>query len=254
MITAGEIYDYIDSFAPFETAMGFDNVGLLVGSRKKETDKVLVSLDVTSRTISEATEIGAGIIISHHPIIFNPLRTLSSDSIPYLAVSSGITVISAHTNLDIADGGVNDTLAKKAGVIFESGTDVSCRLFGEFESEYENASEAAEELCKNLNCKGIRFTRRSGAIKSVCVACGAGGDSIFAAAEMEVDALITGEIKHHELIYANERNIAVFDVGHYCSEAMIVDELVKRLSEKFSSACFVVSETGGDGAEYLERK
>ncbi len=253
MITAGEIYEYIDSIAPFETAMSFDNVGLLVGSEETITEKVLVSLDVSSKTLQEANEIGARIIVSHHPIIFNPLKKLLSDSVPYKAASLGITVISAHTNLDIAECGVNNTLADRAGVIYENGTDSSCHLFGRFSKEYDEAEELADDLCCALRCKGVRFTERNGKIRSVCIACGAGGDSIFAAAAKDVDAVITGEIKHHELLYAMEKNIAVFDVGHYYSEALIVDVLVKRLSERFRNVDFIASKTGGDGIEYYKR-
>ena len=250
MTTAGEIYDYIDSFAPFDTAMDFDNVGLLVGAREISSKKVLVSLDVTSATILEALEKGAKIIVSHHPIIFSPLKNLLSDSIPFLAAAAGVTVISAHTNLDIAVGGVNDTLARAAGVSFTEGTDSSCCLYGTFEKEYNSSEELCGKLCEALSCKGIRFTSRKGRIKSVCVACGAGGSSIFSAAKRGTDALITGEIKHHELLFAKEKNIAVFDVGHYCSENLIVRELIKKLSEKFPSCCFISSETGGDGTDY----
>ena len=81
MVTAKEIYDYIDSFAPFETAMSFDNVGILIGDSDICADKALLALDITSEIINEAVEKGISLIVTHHPIIFSPLRAVSSISL-----------------------------------------------------------------------------------------------------------------------------------------------------------------------------
>ncbi len=246
MISAGEIYDYIDSIAPFSTAMDFDNVGLLIGSRECTSEIVLLSLDLTGEVINEAAEKGAGIVVTHHPVIFSPLKKLSSDSIQYKAVSRGLTVICAHTNLDIAPGGVNDSLAAAIGVISESGTDEDCFLVGEIE-KCCTAPELADRIIDKLHCKGIRFTDKNGDISRIAVACGAGGGSIFAAAKAGADAFVTGEIKHHELIFAHENNIAVFDLGHFCSEDHMIDKLKDKLSSRFDKAVF---EKAGSDREY----
>ena len=76
MTSALEIYEYIDSFAPFDSAMGFDNVGLLVGDMNAKSEKVLLALDITSDVIEEAVKKNVSIIVTHHPIIFNPLKRL----------------------------------------------------------------------------------------------------------------------------------------------------------------------------------
>lgn len=237
MISAGEIYDYIDSIAPFSTAMDFDNVGLLIGSRESSSELVILALDLTGEVLEEAVEKGAGIVVTHHPVIFSPLKKLSPDSIQYKAVSRGITVICAHTDLDIAPGGVNDSLAAAIGVISENGTDEDCFLVGKIK-ESLSASELADRIIEALDCKGIRFTDRNGNISRVAVACGAGGGSIFAAAQAGADAFVTGEIKHHELIFARENNIAVFDLGHFRSEDHIMEILKNRLSSRFDNAVF----------------
>lgn len=109
----GDIYNFINSFAPFNTAEDFDNVGLLVGDKKATITKALVCLDCTEEVIAEAIKIGANLIISHHPIIFSPLKKVLSDSIVYKLIQNSISVISAHTNLDIAPMGVADNLACK---------------------------------------------------------------------------------------------------------------------------------------------
>ena len=97
MTSVKEIYEYINSFAPFDTAMSFDNVGILVGDKNAQGDNILVALDATRAVIDEAVRKNIGIIVTHHPVIFHPIRSLSSDSIPYLAAKYGISIISAHT-------------------------------------------------------------------------------------------------------------------------------------------------------------
>ena len=250
MTTAGEIYDYIDSFAPFDTAMDFDNVGLLVGAREISSKKVLVSLDVTSATILEALEKGAKIIVSHHPIIFSPLKNLLSDSIPFLAAAAGVTVISAHTNLDIAENGVNDTLALSIGVNIQKRFVEDCTLYGELDREM-SCREFAESIKNSLGLKGLRFTDTGKNIRKITVSCGAGGECVFSAAKNGCDAIVTGEIKHHLINFANDNNIAVFDLGHFQSEDMIIPLLVKKLNEQFPDTEFEQAESDSDSILYL---
>lgn len=250
MITAGMIYDYIDSFAPFCTAMGFDNVGLLIGSRDMQSKKVLLALDVTNSVIDEAVKKGAKIIVTHHPVIFNPLKKLDSGSVVYRLAASGITVISAHTNLDIAPGGVNDTLASALGVISDEGTSEDCMLVGTLEEETD-AEDFAINIKNVLGCRGLRYCGRNGKIRTVAVACGAGGGSVFNAAGCGADAIVTGEIKHHEIIFAHENNIAVFDAGHFRSEDLIIDKLCSMLREQFPQTEFCKAENDTDPMRYI---
>ncbi len=250
MISAGLIYDKIQSFAPFETAMDFDNVGLLIGNTEQKSDIVLLALDITSDIINEAIIKKAKIIVTHHPIIFHPLKKISSESLVFKLVKNDITVISAHTNLDLAKGGVNDTLANTIGVFSENGTNDDCLLVGTLQNEF--TSESFAQHIKNvLNCCGLRFTKRYGKIRRVGVACGAGGESIFAAAAENADAFVTGEIKHHELLYAQEKNIAVYDLGHFRSEDLIINKLTSYLSESFPDTTFVHSENDTEKIFYL---
>ncbi len=250
MVTAGQILNYINEIAPFDTAMSFDNVGLLIGSEDQTSEKVLLALDITSEVIDEAAAEGVKIIISHHPIIFNPLKVIEKDSISYLAVKNDITVISAHTNLDIANVGVNNTLAESVGVVSEGGTDSECLLLGELEEEI-NSDKFANKIKSALSCHGLRYSRRKGTIKKVGISCGAGGSNIFAAASAGAEAFVTGEIKHHEILFANERNIAVFDIGHFRSEDMIIPKLALLLGKEFRDTVFKQAESDTDKMMYI---
>lgn len=113
MNKVGDFYDAIESFAPFHTAESWDNVGLLIGGRSLPVSRALLALDLTGAVLEEAKRLRAELVITHHPVIFKPLATLESGSLAYRAVAAGISVISAHTNLDLAQGGVNDALADR---------------------------------------------------------------------------------------------------------------------------------------------
>lgn len=116
MSTIQKIYEAIDSIAPFSLAMDFDNPGLLVGNRSALVRKALLVLDCTGQAVELAQELGASLIITHHPVIFHPLKQVNEESLVYQLISRRIGVVSAHTNLDIARDGVNDHLARVIGL------------------------------------------------------------------------------------------------------------------------------------------
>ena len=250
MITAGEIFEFINEIAPFDTQMSFDNSGLLVGSMNCSSELVLTALDASCSVVEEAKKSGARMIVTHHPVIFDPLRKLYEKDAVFQAAANGITIISAHTNLDVARGGVNDTLAEAAGVKPDEFYDEDCALFGEF-SAPGDASAIAERLCKRLGLSGLRYTDNGKLLHKAVVSCGSGGKNIFLAQKVGADAFITGEIKHHEIVFANDNNIAVFDLGHYGSEDIIIPVLTKKLSERFPGTVFRQAENDSDGVRYL---
>ena len=111
-----DVFSFLDELAPFSYAMDFDNSGLLVGDPAQPVKKILVALDCTASVVQLAKESGAQLIVTHHPVIFSPIQSVTAESIVYQLVSSGISVICAHTNLDLARDGVNDQLAQRLGL------------------------------------------------------------------------------------------------------------------------------------------
>ncbi len=111
MTTIGDIYKFIDGIAPFSLAEHWDNSGLIIGDMGDKADRIMLALDVSDSVIDEATKLGVNLIITHHPVIFSAMKNISSTGLVHKLIRSNIGVISAHTNLDIAGGGVNDCLS-----------------------------------------------------------------------------------------------------------------------------------------------
>ena len=245
-----EIYDFIDRIAPYELQMSFDNSGLIIGDADDEFTKALLAMDVTDAVIDEALREGANLIITHHPVIFNPIKRISSKSLVYRLIQNGIGCLSAHTNLDIADGGVNTCLAQAIGLSNIAYTGIECMYTGTLEHE-TSAHELAEAVRDALGCEGLRFADGGRKIKTVAVSSGAGGRSIYDAARLGADTLVTGEIKHHEILDAVRLGVTVIDAGHYKSEDVVFEPLIERLKSEFPDMEFIKSRDYTDGIDYV---
>lgn len=250
MTTVKDIYDFIDSFAPFATAMDFDNSGILAGDRNAPVNTAVAALDITPAVIEEAVETKAQLIISHHPIIFQPLRTLPYDSPAALLIKNGLSALCAHTNLDLSTKGVNVCLANALALQDVRLIENECIAVGTL-SKTIDAKSFALYVRKSLSCNGVRFIGLRKAIKTVAVSSGAGGDSLYRCKELHADALVTGEIKHHQLLDAYRMNVAVVDAGHFCTENVVIKPLVQMLQKKFRSVNFIESKHCTDAVEYV---
>ena len=239
MATVNDILEFFEEFAPVSTAMEFDNVGLLVGDKKQFVRRALVSLDITPEVVYEAEKLECELIISHHPVIFQPLKRLEADSAPYLLAKKGISAICMHTNLDLSESfGVNLCLASAVGIKNVQRSDKGeCLFVGELEREM-NSDELAEQVKFALDCKGV----------AVCS--GSGGSEIFAAYEEGCAALVTGEIKHHEINTANGLGVTVIDAGHFKSENVVIMPLVNKLGKRFSDIIFTKSKNYDDNIKF----
>lgn len=252
MTTIKDILNFFESFAPAETAMDFDNCGLLVGDKCTPVTKALVTLDITADVVSEAETMGCELIISHHPVIFQPIKRLGTHSAPYLLAQKGIAALCMHTNLDLGESfGVNICLGKAAGLDSVERADCGDALFYGDLDEKITSLELAQRVKENLGCEGLRYTEGKGFVRRIAVSSGAGGSDIFAAAQIGADALVTGEIKHHEINAANEAGVNIVDTGHFKSEDVVILPLKKRLETAFSDISFTKSQTYGDKLKYL---
>ncbi len=240
MITGKEIYDAIDSFAPFHTAEDFDNVGILYHA-KKEIKKILFALDISEDTILEAAELGCEALVTHHPVMLGGVTHIEADEPIALAIKHDITLIAAHTNYDKAAGGINDVLARKIGIRisgeFCDGLGRICHLdhpmdsrsFALFIKEKLNLDTVSAVICDKM-------------VQTVAVA-GGSSDFIRPALEAGADALITGELKYHHGLKAKRLGLTAVAAGHFSTEDPGLRELKARLETQFSDkvTCFYSS-------------
>ena len=227
MAKVKDFYGYLNSIAPFETQEDWDNSGMLVGDMDAEVKKVAVVLDITHEEIKKAKAIGADLIISHHPVIFSPVKSVTKGSVPYELVASSINALCCHTPLDIADGGTNDSLAELLGIEVTRTEDPILRL-GTVEPT--TAENLAGKIAKTLNTK-VRYADAGRKIEKIAICTGAGCSLIEAAGE--IDAFITGDASHHNFLDCVQAGITLIAAGHYETEIIVVPVLVKKLQAQF---------------------
>ena len=240
MLKVIDVFNYLDSIIPFSTQEEWDNSGFLVGESDGAVTKILVCLDVTSSVIDEAKKLGCELIISHHPVIFGELDSITDNCLAYKCARKGISVISLHTCYDFADGGVSDILAETLGL-----TNIRKSASGLYtlgETDCKTVFELAEKAKAIFNTD-ISYSLPDKPIKTVSV-CGGAGTGFLGEAANESDVFFTGESKHHAFINAAEDGLALICAGHYETEVIAVKPLADRLKNKFSDLeVFVANET-----------
>ena len=245
-MTIREITARLERRAPASTAEEWDNVGLLIGDPDTVVTGAVVALDATSGALETAQAVGANLLITHHPVIFSPLKRLGENDIPYRAAQMGIRILCAHTNLDKAPGGVNDELAARLGL-----TDVrpavngNCRI-GSLPIPVDCAVFAAD-VARELQT-GVRVCGE-GFIGTVAV-CGGSGGEFMDELMPQCDLFVTGEVRHHQWIAAQEAGFAVIEAGHYATEQPVVDVLYRWLQEDFPMLPITLYD---DGEPYIQK-
>lgn len=244
MSTVTHIYDAIDRLAPFWLTMDFDNTGILVGDRNREIACALLALDCTPAVVEQARQLGAQLIVTHHPVIFHPLKRVNEDAVVYLLIRSDIAVISAHTNLDIAQGGVNDALASAIGLRDCRGLELLNEQTGAWLGRIGTLPEPlspeafAAHIKACLNAASVKFSAAPRVIRTVALCSGSGADCLDAAISAGADALLTSEVKQHEYLAAAAAGISIFDAGHFDTEDIVIEPLRDYLAKEIPDVHF----------------
>ena len=245
MTIVQDIFGFLKEAAPLELQMDFDNAGFLIGHADSEVQTVLLALDVTDEVTEEAIRSGAQLIISHHPVIFHPVRSITdtrADTVKLLRlIENRIAVISMHTNLDIAAGGVNDVLIRLLGAETDGALDADgCGRVGHLPAPV--AVEDFLDRCKQLlQVNGLRYVSAGKSVQRLAVMGGAGADSLAQAAALGCDTYVTADIKYHDFLSAKELGINLIDADHFCTEDPVIADLRDRLSAAFPALCFLKS-------------
>lgn len=246
MATVKEICAYCDTLAPFSLKMDFDNVGLLCGFPETPVRRVLTALDITDAVIEEALAWGAELIVSHHPLIFHPLRAVTADD-PVgrkliRLLQNGVSAICLHTNLDAAWGGVNDALMEAlgvsvTGVLAPEGTGPDGRPWGIGRvGELPEAMPLERFLARvrgRLTCSGLRYVPGGAPVRRVACCGGAGGGELEAALAAGCDTYVTADLKYDRFLLAKEAGLNLIDADHFCTENVVVPRLKALLAQRF---------------------
>lgn len=262
MAKVKDILKVLEEFAPLKLKMDFDNVGLLLGYSENQVDTILVSLDITDDVINEAIKQKAQLIVSHHPLFFSLKSVTDTERIGKKItslLSNQISAICMHTNLDAAVGGVNDALAKVAGlrraqrlvdeVVDEKGKPYSYGRFGVLK-ESVKFKDYLETIKTRLNSGGLRYHDAGRNVYKVATVGGSGGNYLKNAIALECDTLLTSDIKYDVFLEAKEAGINIIDGDHFCTENVVTPILEKKLKDAFPDISVTVSKTHCQTAQF----
>ncbi|MBQ1410187.1 MAG: Nif3-like dinuclear metal center hexameric protein [Oscillospiraceae bacterium] len=239
MISVEDILNALWALAPVSYKETWDNVGLLLGRKHAPVRGVLVALDATAAVAAEAERLGCQLVVTHHPVIFRGDKHVTDDD-PLTAahldfLEKGIAVISMHTNLDCAPGGVNDVLAERLGLqncaVLEDGETAGLIRMGELP---ETTLPAFAAFVKSqLNCPGLRYVEGGRPVRRVAVGGGACGEYVSKVLAAGCDTLVTADIKYHEFCDAATLGLNLIDAGHFETEDPVCDLLIAKLQAAF---------------------
>ncbi len=240
-----EIIKYFETKYPKELAYEWDNVGVQVGSLNTIAKKVLVTLDVTKEVVKEAIELKVNMIISHHPLIFNPIDCIIFDTprgwIIKNLIKHNITVYSAHTNYDLAEGGMNDEFARVLNLKNPALLDEIDNIGRYGDIEEMSFNEFVKKLKKDLKIENLKVIGRSDKlIKRVGISGGSGSKHMYQAKKRNCDVYLTGDVTYHTALDAVQLGITLIDIGHH-AEKIFVDAVIRDLTSVFSEIEFISS-------------
>ncbi len=239
MVYIKDIEHHLYKFAPKELCYEKDNVGALV-SHTDELTGILCALDITKDVVKEAIEKKCNLIVAHHPVIYRPLYNVNESDVVYKLIKNNVGAICMHTNVDAAQGGVNDELAQMFNLI-------NLQTFGDGMGRIGTLKKPMVrhkfiQLCKE-KFGHVSATNGSEQIKKVALLGGSGGDYMFEAFAMGADAYITGEAPHHCAIAANHIGKLLIAAGHYQTEKPIVNVFANYIKNNFNIIKVVESES-----------
>ena len=258
MTTVADILNFIEEIAPPYVKMDWDNCGLLCGRKDKEVHKILVALDPFRNVIDEAIDLCADLIVTHHPLIFRtPLMAVNEDTetgrLVLELMEHGIAAINAHTNLDLAPGGVNDVLAQTLGLQniqiinpIENYGLLRCGTIAE-----QPLSAFLTTVKKNLHCEGLRYVDTGKPVRKVAVGGGSCADEMHEALEAGCDTFVTADVKYNQFRTAFELGLNLIDAGHFHTENPTMPILAEKLATRFPEVSVKFSKNHTDCMKFF---
>ena len=255
---------FLEELAPTYLAESYDNPGLLTGHPDQEISGVLINLDVTDELLDEALDLGANLIITHHPIWFSPRKRLNGEDyvsrILIKAIKNDLGLYAIHTNLDNIQEGVNAKISEKLGLdstsfLLPKNIEKEKQLTGSGMIGYlpsaMQKTDFLDLLTSVFQANGIRYAdTHKTSIQKVAVCGGSGSFLIREALMKKADAFVTADITYHKF-FDNEGEMLLVDIGHYESEQFTSQLLHKWISEKFSNFAVHLSKINTNPVHYF---
>lgn len=241
--TVKTVYDWLDSVAPFASQEEFDNAGLQAGNPGQEVSHLLITLDVTKEVIREACNLGAELILSHHPVLFSSLRSMNEEHyVPGILASlirSGISLIAAHTSIDQSED-YSASLAVARLLQLRNIRRQGKYLFvGELEKP-DQAKTLQGSIGNILGSHALLFGEPSQHISTLAVAGGAYSEGLLEALDAGAQALLSGEVRHHHAVEAVSRGLVLYEGGHFATEAPMLGPLAAGLQKAMDTLQYSV--------------
>lgn len=259
MTTVADILNYIETLAPRSLKMDWDNVGLLCGSKNAPVAKILVALDPFEHVCREAADWGADLIVTHHPLIFQPVPNVTDETSIGRSIMAlcrhGISAINAHTNLDQAPGGVNDVLAAALGlenvqIINPCAGDIPYGLLRCGTVREQTLDAFLSTIKSNLRCDGLRYVDGNKTVHKVAVGGGSCAGGMREALDAGCDTFVTADVKYNQFWDAHDLGLNLIDAGHFHTENPVVAVLAEKIAAQFPEVEVKISETHWDCVKY----
>lgn len=237
------IITFVEEMAPKALALEGDNTGWQVGDPRNEVEAVLLAMDVDDAVVDEALEMGAGLIVAHHPLIYKPVKSIRLDlpagAVLARLVRTGLNVYSAHTSLDVAEHGVNAALAARLGLTGIRDLTEEYGGLGRIGRLPEPVpfADFVERVKQALDAPAVKAGGPADRpIAKVALCGGSGGDLWPKAAFAGADVFVTGDLKYHAARDILAAGMNFVDPGHYPSERIILEPLRDHLVERCRAA------------------
>ena len=242
MVKINQVIDIMEEIAPLNLKESYDNVGFMVGDRESEVTRVLVALDCTLKVIEEAKELGAQLILTHHPLLFIKPKSITTDSLQgkkiMKLIENGIALYSSHTNWDTVKGGLNDEFVKLLGfeeskIIEVAPSDPTAGVGRIVQlSEHTTVERIINRIKDKLNLQNLRYSGElDKKVRTISLVNGSGEDYLQQSYDLGADLLITGDTTYHFVSDYEEMGLSVIDIGHFNSEWPLVMSLAENIKK-----------------------
>lgn len=268
MTQLAALLESIESRFPLSGAEEWDRPGLLTGNEAQVVSKVLLTVDVTAAVVAEAIDGGYNLLLAHHPYLLRGVSTIAESTVKgavlAAAIRADLAIVSAHTNADVVENGVSDTIAKRLGLtnivpLVETSPGVGHGRIG-YLSETQTLGNFARRVAQILpaTAGGIRVAGDYDALIEKVALCGGAGDSFLPAAQSaQVDVYLTSDLRHHVVQDARESGIggrsapAIIDVAHWAGEWLWLEQAATELRTLHPEVTFEICDLRTDPWDFV---